>query len=61
MESSSTSQEVARLYEQLRAYIRAGDKAGVDESCRELLRAGRPLFEIVEYRPPSRPPMQRSI
>jgi hypothetical protein len=48
-ESSPVSQEVVRLYEQLRGRIHANDQAGVDDASRELMRAGRLLSEIIQY------------
>ena len=47
MESSSIPKGVTRLYDHLRDCIRANNSVGVDETCRELLRAGRPLSEIL--------------
>jgi len=50
MESPSISEEVVHLYDRLRGCIYANDQGGVDETCRELLRAGRSLSEILQYK-----------
>jgi hypothetical protein len=51
MESATDSSGVTRLYEQLRDCIRANNQAGVERICRELVRAGRPLSEILRHMP----------
>ena len=40
-------QETARLYDRLRAAARANDRIAVEEACRALVQAGRPLSEIL--------------
>jgi hypothetical protein len=47
MESATKSKEVRGLYDRLRDCIDTNNQAGIEEACRELLRAGRPLAEIV--------------
>lgn len=51
MESATDSNEVTRLYEQLRDCIRANNQPGVEQICRELVRAGLPLSEILRHIP----------
>jgi hypothetical protein len=49
MESATDSNEVTRLYEQLGDSIRANNQARVEQTCRELVLAGRPFSEILRH------------
>ena len=49
MDGQADAQEVRRLYDRLREFVRTNDRAGVEETCRALLRAGRPYAEIVSH------------
>lgn len=46
----ASDQEVAHLYDRLRQYMNANDRARVEETCQALLLAGQPFSEILKRR-----------